>query len=84
MKIKPSDYELAKSLYGFHLHHLNQGPPVSDLRKDIDNMSEEAKKNCVVFCAGCHNQKENEGIYSIPLNKFQNQLKMNMSQVANW
>ena len=72
--IKPSDYDIAKQLFGFHLHHLNQGPPISSFLNDIGLMSEEAKKNCVVFCAGCHNQKENEGMYSIPLNKLQNQL----------
>ena len=42
--------------------------------RDIDKMSEEAKKNCVVFCAGCHNFKEQDDMYKIPLNKLQNQL----------
>jgi len=73
--IKPSDYDRAKQLYGFHLHHyINLGPRVSSLTRDIGKMSEEAKKNCVVFCNGCHNQKEIENVYSIPLNKLQNQL----------
>ena len=40
----------------------------------IDDMSKEAKKNCVVFCNGCHNFKEQDNVYSIPLNKLQNQL----------
>jgi len=74
--IKPSDYESAKSLYAFHLHHINNGKPISswDIMRDIDKMSEEVKKNCVVFCAGCHNFKEQDNVFSIPLNKLQNQL----------
>jgi len=73
--IKPSDYDRAKQLYGFHLHHyINSGPRISNLTEDIDKMSEEAKKNCVVFCNGCHNFKEQDNVYSIPLNKLQNQL----------
>lgn len=71
---KPSDYERAKSLYGFHLHHINKGEAIATMRLSIDDMSEEAKKNCVVFCAGCHNFKERDNVYSIPLNKLQNQL----------
>jgi len=72
--IKPSDYDRAKQLFAFHLHHLEKGQVISELRNDINQMSKEAKKNCVVFCAGCHNQKEHDNVYSIPLNKLQNQL----------
>jgi len=72
--IKPSDYDIAKQLFGFHLHHINEGEAINGMLKNIDDMSAEAKKNCVVFCAGCHNFKEHKIVYSIPLNKLQNQL----------
>lgn len=72
--IKPSDYERAKQLFGLHLHHINKGKSINEMLDSIDDMSEEAKKNCVVFCAGCHNHKEHDNVYSIPLNKLQNQL----------
>ena len=72
--IKPSDYDIAKSLYAFHLHHINKGDSINGMLSSIGEMSEEAKKNCVVFCAGCHNFKEQDNVYSIPLNKLQNQL----------
>ena len=71
---KPSDHKQAAALFGFHLHHLNRGTPIKSFGDDIEKMSEEAKKNCVVFCNLCHNHKEQENVHSIPLSKLQNQL----------
>ena len=71
---KPSDHKQAAALFAFHLHHLNQGTPISSLYGNIEEMSEDSKKNCVVFCNFCHNHKEQEDVHSIPLSKLQNQL----------
>jgi hypothetical protein len=71
---EPSDHEQAAALFGYHLHHINKGTRIASLLCNIEDMSEEAKKNCVVFCNLCHNHKEQEDVHSIPLSKLQNQL----------